>query len=211
MRGRQEHFVYSKVMNWVALDRGIRLADKRALPSDRAKWVFERDRIYEEVMAKGWNEKRRAFTQFYGSDDLDASLLIMPLVFFMAPSDPRMLSTIDAILKSPAEGGLVSDSLVYRYPPQPRVDGLPGEEGTFNMCSFWLVEALTRAGQADPDKLDAARVLFERVLGYANHLGLYSEQTGPQGEALGNFPQAFAHLGLISAAFNLDRMLGNQV
>jgi GH15 family glucan-1,4-alpha-glucosidase len=211
MRGRQEHFVYSKVMNWVALDRGIRLADKRALPSDRAKWVFERDRIYEEVMAKGWNEKRRAFTQFYGSDDLDASLLIMPLVFFMAPSDPRMLSTIDAILKRPAEGGLVSDSLVYRYPPQPRVDGLPGEEGTFNMCSFWLVEALTRAGQADPDKLDAARVLFERVLGYANHLGLYSEQTGPQGEALGNFPQAFAHLGLISAAFNLDRMLGNQV
>jgi GH15 family glucan-1,4-alpha-glucosidase len=211
MRNRQEHFVFSKVMNWVALDRGIRLADKRALPGDRAKWLRERNRIYEEVMSKGWNEKRKSFTQFYGSDDLDASLLIMPLVFFMAPTDPRMLSTIDAILKSPRDGGLVTDSLVRRYPPQPRIDGLPGEEGTFNMCSFWLVEALTRASLADPEKLDQARLLFERVLGYANHLGLYAEQTGPQGEALGNFPQAFTHLALISAAFNLDRMLGSQV
>jgi GH15 family glucan-1,4-alpha-glucosidase len=131
MRNRQEHFVYSKVMNWVALDRGIRLADKRALPADRAKWMRERDRIYEEVMTQGWNDKRKAFTQFYGSEDLDASLLIMPLVFFMAPTDPRMLSTINAILESPRHGGLVSDSLVYRYPPQPRIDGLPGEEGTF--------------------------------------------------------------------------------
>jgi GH15 family glucan-1,4-alpha-glucosidase len=211
MRNRQEHFVYSKVMNWVALDRGLRLADKRALPADRAKWIRERDRIYEEVMSRGWNQKRRAFTQFYGSEDLDASLLIMPLVFFMAPTDPRMLSTIEAILQSPANGGLLSDSLVYRYPPNTRIDGLPGEEGTFNMCSFWLVEALTRAGQAQPEKLDLARLLFERVLGYANHLGLYAEQTGPQGEALGNFPQAFTHLALISAAFNLDRMLGSQV
>jgi GH15 family glucan-1,4-alpha-glucosidase len=211
MRNRQEQFVYSKVMNWVALDRGLRLADKRALPAARAKWLRERDRIYEEVMTRGWNAKRKAFTQFYGSEDLDASLLIMPLVFFMAPTDPRMLSTIDAILKNPRDGGLLSDSLVYRYPPQPRIDGLPGEEGTFNMCSFWLVEALTRASLAFPEKLDQARLLFERVLGYANHLGLYSEQTGSQGEALGNFPQAFTHLALISAAFNLDRMLGSQV
>jgi GH15 family glucan-1,4-alpha-glucosidase len=135
----------------------------------------------------------------------------MPLVFFMAPNDPRMIGTIDAILKNPRDGGLLSDSLVYRYPPQPRIDGLPGEEGTFNMCSFWLVEALTRAGLAFPEKLDQARLLFERVLGYANHLGLYAEQTGPQGEALGNFPQAFTHLALISAAFNLDRTLGSQV
>jgi GH15 family glucan-1,4-alpha-glucosidase len=209
MRNRQEHFVYSKVMNWVALDRGLRLADKRALPADRAKWMRERDKIYEEVMTKGWNEKRHAFTQFYGSEDLDASLLIMPLVFFMAPNDPRMIGTINAILQNLHDGGLLSDSLVYRYPPQPRIDGLPGEEGTFNMCSFWLVEALTRAGRAFPDKLDQARLLFERVLGYANHLGLYAEQTGPQGEALGNFPQAFTHLALISAAFNLDRMLGS--
>jgi GH15 family glucan-1,4-alpha-glucosidase len=208
MRNREEHFTYSKVMNWVALDRGIRLADKRALPANRAKWLQCRDRIYEEVMSSGWNQKRGAFTQFYGSEDLDASLLIMPLVFFMAANDPRMLSTLAAILGSPRNGGLVSDGLVYRYPPQPRIDGLPGEEGTFNMCSFWLVEALTRAGERIPEKLDEARLLFERMLGYANHLGLYSEQTGPQGEALGNFPQAFTHLALISAAFNLDRILG---
>jgi GH15 family glucan-1,4-alpha-glucosidase len=207
MRNRQEHFVYSKLMNWVALDRGVRLADKRSLPSDRDKWIRERDKIYEEVMTKGWNEKRRAFTQFYGSEDLDASVLIMPLVFFMTPSDPRMLSTLKAIMKSPKEGGLVSDGFVYRYPPEPRIDGLPGEEGTFNMCSFWLVEAMTRAGMADPEMLDQARLLFERMLGYSNHLGLYAEQTSSQGEQLGNFPQAFTHLALISAAFNLDRNL----
>jgi GH15 family glucan-1,4-alpha-glucosidase len=210
MRNRDQHFVYSKIMNWVALDRGIRLAEKRAFPADRVKWISERDRIYEEVMTRGWNEKRSAFTQFYGSEDLDASLLIMPLVFFMAPNDPRMVKTIAAILRNPRENGLVSDSLVYRYPPDPLMDGLPGEEGTFNMCSFWLVEALTRAGQAIPEKLDQARLLFERMLGYANHLGLYAEQTGRQGEALGNFPQAFTHLALISAAFNLDRVLGTR-
>jgi GH15 family glucan-1,4-alpha-glucosidase len=208
MRNREEHFVYSKVMNWVALDRGVRLADKRSFPVDRDKWIRERDQIYEEVMSRGWNEERRAFTQFYGSQDLDASLLIMPLVFFMAPSDPRMLRTLSAILESPRKGGLVSDGLVYRYAPRMSSDGLPGEEGTFNMCSFWLVEALTRAGMVIPEKLDEARLLFERMLGYANHLGLYSEQTGPQGEALGNFPQAFTHLALISAAYNLDRALG---
>ncbi|WP_243374911.1 glycoside hydrolase family 15 protein [Geotalea sp. SG265] len=210
MRNRREHFIYSKVMNWVALDRGLRLADKRSFPARHRKWQKERDRIYEEVMSHGWNEQRRAFTQFYGSNDLDASLLIMPLVFFLAPTDPRMLGTIEAILDYPKNGGLASDSLVYRYPPQPRVDGLPGEEGTFNMCSFWLVEALTRAGRANPEKLNQARLLFERMLGYANHLGLYAEQTGSQGEALGNFPQAFTHLALISAAFNLDRTLSSR-
>ena len=118
-------------------------------------------------------------------------------------------ATISAILKNPRDGGFVSDSLVYRYPPQPRIDGLPGEEGTFNMCSFWLVEALTRSSLALPEKVDQARLLFGRVLGYANHLGLYPEQTGQEGETLGNFPQAFTHLALISAAFNLDRMLGS--
>jgi len=210
MRNRKEHFVYSKLMNWVALDRGIRLADKRSFPGAHARWVEARDRIYEEVMTKGWNEKRQAFTQFYGSDDLDASVLMMPLVFFMAPTDPRMISTIKAVLASPRDGGLVSDGLVYRYPPTPRIDGLPGEEGTFNMCSFWLVEALTRAGHANREWLDEARLLFERMLGYANHLGLYAEQTSFQGEALGNFPQAFTHLALISAAFNLDRALGDK-
>jgi len=207
MRNRQEHFVYSKLMNWAALDRGIRLADKRSFPANRERWIRDRDKIYEEVMTRGWSEKRRAFTQFYGSEDLDASVLLMPLVFFMAPSDPRMVNTIKAILKSPKEGGLVSDGLVYRYPPDPRIDGLPGEEGTFNMCSFWLVEAMTRAGMADLEMLNQARLLFERMMGYANHLGLYAEQTSSQGEALGNFPQAFTHLALISAAFNLDRTL----
>jgi GH15 family glucan-1,4-alpha-glucosidase len=207
MRGRRRQFIYSKVMNWVALDRGIRLADKRSFPAERTRWLRQRDAIYEEVMRKGWNEKRQAFTQFYGSRDLDASVLIMPLVFFMAPTDPRMISTLDAILQSPGRDGLVSGNLVYRYPPSKRVDGLPGEEGTFNICSFWLVEALARAGHAYPEKLAQARLIFERMLGYANHLGLYAEQTGPQGEALGNFPQAFTHLALISAAYNLNKML----
>jgi GH15 family glucan-1,4-alpha-glucosidase len=208
MRNGEQDFVYSKLMNWVALDRGIRLSEKRSFPGNHALWLAARDQIYDEIMTKGWNEKRQAFTQFYGSDDLDASVLIMPLVFFMAPTDPRMINTIKAILAKPSEGGLVSDGLVYRYPPNPRVDGLPGEEGTFNMCSFWLVEALTRAGHANPAWLDEARLLFERMLGYANHLNLYAEQTSFQGEALGNFPQAFTHLALISAAFNLDRALG---
>jgi GH15 family glucan-1,4-alpha-glucosidase len=210
MRSGKQDFVYSKLMNWVALDRGIRLADKRSFPGDRQRWMLERDAIYEEVMTKGWNEKRGAFTQYYGSEDLDASVLIMPLVFFMAPSDPRMVSTLEAILEEPRKGGLVNDGLVYRYPPQSRLDGLPGEEGTFNMCSFWLVEALTRAGQVNSAWLDEARLLFERMLGYANHLGLYAEQTSSQGQALGNFPQAFTHLALISAAFNLDRTLGSK-
>jgi GH15 family glucan-1,4-alpha-glucosidase len=210
IRGRLEQFTYSKVMNWVALDRGIRLADKRSLPSDREHWAKVRDQIYEEVMQRAWNEEVGAFTQVYDRTELDASLLIMPLVFFMAPNDPRMVRTLDAILKSPAKGGLVSDGLVLRYPPGSGVDKLPGEEGTFNMCSFWLVEALTRAGATDPDRLDQARLLFERMLGFANHLGLYAEQTSFEGQALGNFPQAFTHLALISAAFNLDRNLGNR-
>jgi GH15 family glucan-1,4-alpha-glucosidase len=211
MRNREEQFVFSKVMNWVALDRGIRLADKRALPANRELWVAERDRIYEEVMARGWSEKRKAFTQFYGSDDLDASLLILPMMLFVAPNDPRTLSTLDAIMASPKQGGLVSDSLVYRYTPGPDIDGMSGHEGSFTMCSFWLAEAIARAGQTIPERLTQARLLFERVLGYSNHLGLYSEQTGPQGEALGNFPQAFTHLAMISAAVNLDRILGEQV
>ena len=131
----------------------------------------------------------------------------MPLVFFMSPTDPRMLSTIDAINRSPQQGGLVSDSLVYRYNHEQFADGLTGHEGTFNMCTFWLVEALTRAGWGDPRRLDQARLMFEKMLGYANHLGLYAEETGPSGEGLGNFPQAFTHLALISSAFNLDRAL----
>ena len=119
-----------------------------------------------------------------------------------------MLKTLDAICQSPAKGGLVSNSLVYRYNVEHTEDGLSGEEGTFNICTFWLVEALTRAGKTAPARLDAARLMFEQMLGYANHLGLYAEETGRSGEALGNFPQAFTHLSLISAAYNLDRALG---
>jgi GH15 family glucan-1,4-alpha-glucosidase len=208
VRGGRRHFVFSKVMSWVALDRSLRLADKRSFPADRGRWLAIRDEIYEEVMAKGWDASRRAFVQAYGSEALDASTLLMPLVFFMAPNDPRMLSTLDAIRRPFAAGGLAADGLVYRYDPVAAPDGLPGREGTFNMCSFWMVEALTRAGRTDPARLEDARLLFEQMLGYSNHLGLYGEQTGGSGEALGNFPQAFTHLALISAAFNLDRALG---
>ncbi len=207
VRGGARHFVYSKLMCWVALDRGLRLADKRSFPADRERWLRNRDAIYEEVLSKGWSPKRQAFTQYYGSDTLDASALIMPLVFFMSPTDPRMVKTIDAIRRPPEEGGLVSNSLAYRYNDREGVDGLRGGEGTFNMCTFWLVEALTRAGQADRRRLDEAVLIFDKMMGYSNHLGLYAEETGACGEALGNYPQVFTHVALISAAFNLDRLL----
>jgi GH15 family glucan-1,4-alpha-glucosidase len=208
VRGGRRHFVYSRLMCWVTLDRGLRLADKRSLPTDRARWLRVRDEIYEEVMQQGWDPERRTFVQSYGSRVLDASSLLMPLVFFSAPNDPRTLATVDAIRQPVVLGGLATDGLVYRYDPRVAPDGLKGTEGAFSMCSFWLVEALTRAGRTDPRRLEDARLLFEQMLGYANHLGLYAEQTGPRGEALGNFPQAFTHLALISAAFNLDRALG---
>jgi GH15 family glucan-1,4-alpha-glucosidase len=207
-RGGRQHFVYSKIMSWVAFDRALRLAEKRSFPADWSRWLQARDRIYEEIMEKGWNDRRHAMVQHYGSDTLDASTLIMPLVFFLAPNDPIMLKTLDAIRQPPDKGGLVSDNLVYRYNVSTTDDGLSGTEGTFNICSFWLVEALTRAGRVDAARLADARVIFEQTVGYANHLGLFAEQTGPCGEALGNFPQAFTHLSLISAAFNLDRALG---
>lgn len=210
VRSERRHFVSSKVMCWVALDRGVRLAQKRSFPGDRLKWLETRDEIYEQIMARGWNEKLQAFAQTFDGDALDASTLLMPLVFFLAPGDPRMLSTLEAIRRPVQEGGLLSDSLVYRYNNKQVLDGVGGDEGTFNMCTFWLVEALTRAGSVRPELLVEARLLFEQMLGYANHLGLYAEQTGPRGEALGNFPQAFTHLALISAAFNLDRALGRE-
>ncbi|MEW5977285.1 MAG: glycoside hydrolase family 15 protein [Acidobacteriota bacterium] len=210
VRGGRQHFVYSKLMCWVAIDRGLRLADKRSFPADRDRWLKVRDEIYEDIMRNGWDPQLNAFSQYYGSRTLDASNLIIPLVLFLSAADPRMLSTIQAINRSPSQGGLVSDSLVYRYNVNRYDDGLEGEEGTFNMCTFWLVEALTRAGKSDRAYLDQARLMFEKMLGYANHLGLYAEETGPSGEALGNFPQAFTHLSLISAAVNLDRVLGTQ-
>jgi GH15 family glucan-1,4-alpha-glucosidase len=200
VRGGRHHFVYSKLMCWVALDRGIRLAEKRSFPGDRAPLVKARDEIYREIMDKGWNEARQSFVQHYDTDALDSSNLMMPLTFFIAPTDRRMLSTIDETLRT-----LVSDSLVYRYQiGEGASDGLAGGEGTFNMCTFWLVEALTRSG-----RLEEARPIFEKMLTYANHVGLFSEQVGFTGEALGNFPQAFTHMGLISAAYNLDKALGD--
>jgi GH15 family glucan-1,4-alpha-glucosidase len=210
VRGGPQRFVYSKLMCWVALDRGLRLADKRSFPADRERWLATRDKIYEEILSLGWGRKRQSFVQGYGGDSLDAAALIMPLVFFMSPADPRMLKTLDAINQSRSRGGLMSNSLVYRYDVKETADGVAGEEGTFNMCTFWLVEALTRAGRVDRQRLEEARLIFEKMLGYANHLGLYAEETGACGEALGNFPQAFTHLGLISAAFNLNRALGSK-
>jgi pentatricopeptide repeat protein len=197
-RGGQKDFTYSRLMSWVAFDRAIRINRDRGLPGDIVKWLGERDRVYAQIMSRGFSEERQAFIQHYGSDVLDASNLLMPLVQFIAPRDPRWLTTLDAIT-----GELVSDSLVYRYDPAASPDGLEGDEGTFSICSFWYVEALTRAG-----RIDEARYAFEKMLTYGNHVGLYSEEIGPTGEQLGNFPQAFTHLALISAAFNLDRALG---
>ncbi|MEO8327919.1 MAG: glycoside hydrolase family 15 protein, partial [Nitrospirota bacterium] len=174
VRGGQQHFVYSKLMCWVAVDRGLRLAEKRSFPADRERWLKTRDAIYEEIMAKGWDSERQAFVQRYGSTSLDAANLVMPLVFFVSPTDPRMLKTLDAINQKPEQGGLVSNGLVYRYNLSEIQDGLDGEEGTFNLCTFWLVEAMTRAGQADRQRLEEARLVFEQMLGYANHLGLYA-------------------------------------
>src|SRR5579872_422365 len=194
-------------MCWVAVDRALRLADNRSFPADRTRWIQVRDEIYEDIMARGWNAERGTFVQSYGSDALDASSLMMPLVFFVSPTDPRMLHTIDAINRSPKQGGLVSDGMVFRYDLEKTPDGLKGTEGTFNVCTFWLVEALTRAARHDPSRLDEARLLFEQILSHANHLGLYSEEIGHTGEALGNFPQGLSHLSLISAAVNLDQRL----
>jgi GH15 family glucan-1,4-alpha-glucosidase len=198
VRGGRQRFTYSRLMSWVALERAIRIAHGRALPADIGRWQQARDRIFGEIMTRGWSEKKQAFVQAYDSDVLDASVLLMPLVHFIAPTDPRWLSTLDAMSRE-----LVSDSLVYRYNVEASPDGLEGDEGTFSICTFWYVEALARAG-----RLDEARLAFEKMLTYANHLGLYAEQIGVTGDALGNFPQAFTHLALISAGHFLDRQLG---
>lgn len=211
IRSGKQNFVYSKLMCWVALDRGLRLSDRRSFPANWRRWKQVRNQIYEEIMSCGWNSQRKAFVQYYGSDFLDASNLIAPKVKFLSPTDPRFLSTLEAIAKPPIQGGLSSNHLVYRYNPEESPDGLLGKEGTFNLCSFWLVEALARAGQRYPEKLEEARLMFEGMIGYANHLGLYAEEIGPSGEALGNFPQAFTHLSLISAAKHLDQTLNQAI
>jgi GH15 family glucan-1,4-alpha-glucosidase len=196
-RGGREDFTYGRLMSWVALDRAINLATSNARPADLDRWTTVRDMIYRQVMDRGWSAEREAFVQHYRTNVLDASLLYMPLVGFVSPRDPMWQSTLRAM-----DDELVSDSLVYRYDPAASPDGLRGSEGTFTICTFWYVDALALAG-----RLDDARLTFEKMLTYGNHLGLYSEEIGPTGEQLGNFPQAFSHLSLIRAAVNLDYQL----
>jgi GH15 family glucan-1,4-alpha-glucosidase len=199
VRGSTRRFTYSTLMTWVAFERAGQLVRRRGLPAPAAAWREAADRAYRQIQEQDWNPRIGAYMQYPGSTTLDAGALMIPLVRFTGAEDPRFLSTLERI-----EAGLVTDSLVHRY----RTDGSDGfdePEGTFNLCSFWYVEALTRAG-----RLDQARHTFEKMLTYANHLGLYSEEIGPSGEALGNFPQAFTHLGLIRAAVKLDRALASR-
>jgi GH15 family glucan-1,4-alpha-glucosidase len=195
--GRQQ-FLYSRLMCWVAIDRMIRMSRQRSFPMS-LNWWNVRDKIYASIFRDFWNEKRQCFVQYKGSESVDAAVLLMPLTRFIAPRDPRWLSTLKAI-----EEELVSDSLVYRYKSPDMSKELMFTEGTFSLCSFWYVECLSRAGY-----LEKARYYLEKMLGYANHLGLYGEQLGLQGEHLGNFPQAFTHLGLISATYNLNNNLND--
>ena len=198
VRGGRQQFVFSRMMCWVAFDRALRMANKRGLPAPRDRWEKVQTEIYEQVMKYGYDPTLDSFVQHYGAGYVDASNLLMPLVKFVSPTDPRMLGTIDLTRRC-----LVSDSLVSRYDPKRAApDGLGTEEGAFSICTFWWVEALTRAGY-----LREARLTFEKMLTYANHLGLFAEEIGPSAEALGNFPQGLTHLSLISAAYNLDRAL----
>jgi GH15 family glucan-1,4-alpha-glucosidase len=196
-RGGRKDFTYGRFQSWVALDRAIKIAEHRGKPGDLVRWTRERNNIYNQIMKRGFNPTVGAFTQHYDTEVLDSSLLMMPLMGFVSPRDPMWLSTLNAMDRQ-----LVSDSLVYRYNPSASPDGLAGEEGTFSLCTFWYVDALARAG-----RLDDARLTFEKMHTYANHLGLYSEEIGSTGEQLGNFPQAFSHLSLINAAINLDYQL----
>ncbi|MGA7313723.1 MAG: glycoside hydrolase family 15 protein [Silvibacterium sp.] len=198
VRGGRREFLHSRLMCWVAFDRAIRLAGKRSLAAPIEKWREIRDLIYEDIHTNFWSDDLKSFVQYKGSNTLDASVLLMPLMRFISPTDRRWLSTLEAI-----ETHLTEDSLVYRYDNiSSPVDGLRGGEGSFTACSFWFIECLARSHQ-----LEKARLLFDKMLGYANHVGLYSEQLGSSGEHLGNFPQAFTHLALISAATFLDRAL----
>jgi GH15 family glucan-1,4-alpha-glucosidase len=196
-RGGRKDFTYGRVQCWVALDRAIRLAEGRGRPADINKWRNTRDAVYKQVMTRGWNPERHAFTQHYDTDVLDSSLLMMPLMGMVSPFDPMWLQTLEAM-----DSELVSDSLVYRYNPSASPDGLQGSEGTFSLCTFWYVDALARSG-----RLQDAELVLEKMQTYGNHLGLYSEEIGITGEQLGNFPQAFSHLSLINAAINLDYQL----
>lgn len=193
VRGGPKHFLHSKLMCWAALDRGIRLAHEHELDAPLDRWRHTRDEIRKAILTRGYNTEIGAFTQSFGSRDLDASALAIPRIGFLPPSDPRVRSTVERIRTQ-----LMNDGLVCRYRT---ADGLPGGEGSFALCTFWLVEALALEGE-----LDAAHDLFERVLGYTNDVGLLSEEINPiTNELLGNFPQGFTHLGLINAAVNLAK------
>jgi GH15 family glucan-1,4-alpha-glucosidase len=198
VRGGPRQFLYSRVLCWVALDRAMKIAQRRSFPAPLVRWHRIRDQIYKSIYEQFWSPKLNSFAQFRGAKTVDASSLLLPLVKFISPTDPLWQSTLQAIQRD-----LVEDSLVYRYlPAKAAPDGISGREGTFSMCSFWYVECLARAND-----LKQARFIFEKALGYANHLGLYAEQLGPSGEHLGNFPQALSHIALISAAWALDERL----
>ena len=200
VRGGRKEFLHSRLMCWVAVDRAIRIARDRSFPAPTADWHRVRDAIYEDIMEHFWDRERKCFVQYKGSREVGASVLLMPLLKFISPRDPIWLSTLQAV-----EEELLDDSLVYRYKiGNSPVDGIRGREGTFSMCSFWFVECVSRSGD-----LEKARFYFEKMLGYANHVGLYGEELGPSGEHLGNFPQAFTHLSLISAAYDLNRRLSD--
>lgn len=196
-RGGRKAFTYGRLMSWVAFDRAIRMAQARGRPGELDRWVGARDAVYRQIMDQCWSDKRQAFTQHTETEVLDAANLLMPLMGFVAPKDPLWLSTLSAMDRE-----LVSDSLVYRYNPSASPDGLAGSEGTFSLCSFFYVDALARAG-----RVEEARYTFEKMLTYANHVGLYSEEIGPDGHQIGNFPQAFTHLALIRAAIGLNEVL----
>ncbi|GIX42622.1 MAG: hypothetical protein KatS3mg129_2355 [Leptospiraceae bacterium] len=163
------------------------------------KWIEVRDQIFTDFLQIGWNTKKKTFVQSYENDNLDASILLMPIVEFLDAKDPRIQSTVDRILSE-----LVSDSLVFRYNVSETQDGFIKDEGTFSIF-FWLAEVIARS-----DRIDEARIIFEKMLSYSNHLGLYSEEIGANGEALGNFPQAFTHIGLIRSAYYLDKAIENK-
>ncbi|HZL13152.1 MAG TPA: glycoside hydrolase family 15 protein [Verrucomicrobiae bacterium] len=198
VRGGSRPFLYSRAMCWIAIDRAIQLARRRSYPAPLVRWHRVRDKIYQDIYERFWNPKLKSFVQYRGAETVDASSLLLPMTKFISPTDPRWKSTMLAIGKN-----LVEDSLLYRYNSKKAAsDGMHGKEGTFSPCSFWYAECLARAGD-----LKQARYIFEKALGYANHLGLYAEELGPGGEHLGNFPLGLSHNALISAAWNLDERL----
>jgi GH15 family glucan-1,4-alpha-glucosidase len=198
MRGEPRHHLSGKVLCWTALDRAVKLAPRLGAHAHTETWAQERDLIREAILERGWSEKRQAYAQSFDSDDLDGGVLLMPLVGFLPATDARMRSTIEAIARELTEDGLV---LRYANDEGLNADGLSGEEGTFVICSFWLASCLALAGE-----IERAAELFDRLVGYANDLGLLAEEVdAASGELLGNFPQAFSHIGLIGAAWRIDR------